>query len=302
MNNLESDHLPRLAFISSPFVVKSPASSSTNNNGHGSRGLRDSFTMMINISFHKEDVNESHTDKSMLSNNTTNKSDLELEEIQLNESPIRKPPTSSVKKDKRKQEEDEDFDIILSSPTSPNAISRHKEASDSKLEDDVHSKYGIGEDQLSEFFLSAQDGDVDSIIGILEHKNNHNIVNIKDENCYGQTALHYACWNGHFQLVKYLISKKAKINEQNDYKQTPLHEACYRGHVDIVKYLVDCGASISLKDKNEDTAINYATKRKKEVTNFTSENAFKEIVNYLEIHATMEKQQQEMNVCCCQIL
>ncbi|AKI80634.1 putative ankyrin repeat protein [Acanthamoeba polyphaga mimivirus] len=55
-------------------------------------------------------------------------------------------------------------------------------------------------------------------------------------------ALHSACNNGHYEIVKFLISKGAIIDN------SMLVIAAYQGHLDIVKYLVSNGVDISHHD------------------------------------------------------
>jgi len=55
-----------------------------------------------------------------------------------------------------------------------------------------------------------------------------------------------AAKNGNLDLVKVLITYRAKINNANPKKgYTPLHAAAYEGHLEIVKYLAEKGAYLN---------------------------------------------------------
>ena len=81
-------------------------------------------------------------------------------------------------------------------------------------------------------------------------------VNFHEPNDYGMTPLHRAASNGHFEIVKYLISKGANPDAQDDSGYTPIHYALLmkepiefrnydltiplhltKGHIEVVKYL-----------------------------------------------------------------
>ncbi len=88
-------------------------------------------------------------------------------------------------------------------------------------------------------------------------------VDTEAKNNLGSTALHYASRNGHLEIVKYLIEtcqvdREAKINEG----WTALHCATYEGHLEIVKYLIEtCYVDKDAKNNNGqspyDIAITY---------------------------------------------
>ena len=61
------------------------------------------------------------------------------------------------------------------------------------------------------------------------------------------TPLRAACFDGHFEIVKYLVDNKADIEIANRHGHTCLMIACYKGHTKIVKYLMDKGAKINRK-------------------------------------------------------
>ena len=60
-------------------------------------------------------------------------------------------------------------------------------------------------------------------------------VFVKDEK--NHTPLHYAAYQGHLEVVKYL--QRLDPLEQNFYRMTPFYYACQMGHLDITKYFID---------------------------------------------------------------
>ena len=112
------------------------------------------------------------------------------------------------------------------------------------------------------------------------------------------TALHFACQEGHYQCVDYLIERGADVNSQNIYdqtplhlasapqfnvsmehlekcceiliqahamkesenfaKQTPLHVAAHHGRTPLLKLLLDMGSNIDAADCIGDTALHLA--------------------------------------------
>ena len=74
---------------------------------------------------------------------------------------------------------------------------------------------------------------------------------IKDKN----KALMWAVYNGHLEVVKYLVENGANING-NEYSM--LIETSDNGYLDIVKYLVENGANINA---NNNQALRLATNR-----------------------------------------
>ena len=81
-----------------------------------------------------------------------------------------------------------------------------------------------------------------------------------------QTPLHYACQEGHIQMVKYLISKDANVNEKDKKEMTPLHCAAFAGILDIVKVLIYNGADPYARNSFKQTPYDIADKD--EIRNF----------------------------------
>ena len=63
--------------------------------------------------------------------------------------------------------------------------------------------------------------------------------------------------------MKLLLSdERVDINKANNDGWTPFYIACYNGHIDIVKYLLMCGREIDINKKDHEgkTALDIARK------------------------------------------
>lgn len=52
------------------------------------------------------------------------------------------------------------------------------------------------------------------------------------------TPLHFAAAQGNYELVEYLLEKKAKVLSKDKYKRSPLVHACKNGHVKVASLLL----------------------------------------------------------------
>ena len=77
-----------------------------------------------------------------------------------------------------------------------------------------------------------------------------NIMKINERNFLFDTPLHIACRHGQYEVVKFLLHKRAQVNVVSDSMQkiTPLHEAMYSGHFDCAELLIQNGANANAKD------------------------------------------------------
>ncbi|KAK7895539.1 hypothetical protein WMY93_020864 [Mugilogobius chulae] len=87
------------------------------------------------------------------------------------------------------------------------------------------------------------------------------LVTVEDVNrileC-GRMPLHVAADFGQDEVVKYLLSKGAKVNAQDKHGITPLLAACYEEHVSCVKILLAEGADKTLKGPDGKNAFESA--------------------------------------------
>lgn len=100
----------------------------------------------------------------------------------------------------------------------------------------------------------------------------------------GNTVLHYCSANGLLKLVQHFstilepIAESKLINHQNKEGSTPLHWAAYNGHLDVVKFLVEAKADMWLKNAAGHLAMFEAERAdKNEVVTYLLEAGGKEV-------------------------
>lgn len=91
---------------------------------------------------------------------------------------------------------------------------------------------------------AAERGELDSVRALLE--SDPQLLNVIDQG--GYTPLHKAAYNGHVEIVEYLISKGADLNARSNSGSTPLHGAAFHGHPEAVRTLIEKGAEIDIKN------------------------------------------------------
>lgn len=85
----------------------------------------------------------------------------------------------------------------------------------------------------------------------------HNVdINQQLEN--QETVLTLASYHGYPDMVKYLLSKEAKIDTRNKWNNTALSNASMKGHTNIVAMLLKGGADINEKCNDGKTPLHYA--------------------------------------------
>ncbi len=60
------------------------------------------------------------------------------------------------------------------------------------------------------------------------------------------TPLRAACFEGHLEVVRYLLEHGASPDISNHFNNTCLMIAAYKGHLDVVKFLLEKGVNPNL--------------------------------------------------------
>jgi len=77
-------------------------------------------------------------------------------------------------------------------------------------------------------------------------------------NMPGWTPLIYAAFNGHHEVVRYLLAQGAQIDAQAENGFTALIAAARGGHEETIKLLLKQGANPNLKSDQGETAMDFA--------------------------------------------
>ena len=96
-------------------------------------------------------------------------------------------------------------------------------------------------------------GDVDVFTEVLLA--NLEVIDGKDEEYFGQTALQGASILGHTAIVQVLLDYGALADTKDYHNQTALIRASYRDHTAIVELLLDHGALVDAQDNHGYTAL-----------------------------------------------
>ncbi|KAF7236669.1 hypothetical protein EYD10_16617 [Varanus komodoensis] len=70
------------------------------------------------------------------------------------------------------------------------------------------------------------------------------------------TPLRAACFDGHLEIVRYLVGEKgADLEVANRHGHTCLMISCYKGHSEIARYLLERGANVNRRSVKGNTAL-----------------------------------------------
>ena len=98
---------------------------------------------------------------------------------------------------------------------------------------------------------ACREGDLDQLRALVEQ----NGSDLDARDTYGRTAMHWACEEGHLEVLQYLIESGADIRIPDGVARTPMHWACFGGHLDCVRYLRKNGAHINAIDCEQKTPL-----------------------------------------------
>ncbi|EDQ84452.1 uncharacterized protein MONBRDRAFT_30228 [Monosiga brevicollis MX1] len=75
------------------------------------------------------------------------------------------------------------------------------------------------------------------------------------KNLDGHTALHWACFNDHVEVVEMLLKHGADAKAKTNFGWTPLHWACREGRVEVVEMLLEHGVDTDAKTDDGQTPL-----------------------------------------------
>ena len=104
----------------------------------------------------------------------------------------------------------------------------------------------------------VQGGNVRGVADLLSKKTE--LTNSPLDDKSGTRAIHIACKNGDRDMIRELMKRNCFLNQKDSKGCTALMLAAAAGHDKIVKLIVDSGADVRMKDRNDDTALEYAEK------------------------------------------
>ena len=90
----------------------------------------------------------------------------------------------------------------------------------------------------------------DQLRGAAEYGRTERVVRLlgegadpNDQDQYGWTAVHIACYTNNHQILSILLEhKNIDVNVRTNINDTPLHVACGHGSLKCADALVECGA------------------------------------------------------------
>ena len=80
-------------------------------------------------------------------------------------------------------------------------------------------------------------------------------IDFRDPKSHGQTALHYACYNGHLGVVKLLVEHGASLKATDKMGMTPFFKAAGAESLDIIKYMEEKGSDIDVVTEDGRTIL-----------------------------------------------
>ncbi|XP_063651561.1 ankyrin repeat domain-containing protein 30B [Pan troglodytes] len=83
-------------------------------------------------------------------------------------------------------------------------------------------------------------------------------VNLNKRDMKKRTALHWACVNGHAEVVTFLVDRKCQLNVPDGEGRTPLMKALQCEREACANILIDAGADLNYVDVYGNTALHYA--------------------------------------------
>ena len=115
---------------------------------------------------------------------------------------------------------------------------------------------GLSEAEVGDLFLKAGQSGVLDVLRELHEARGPAILGETDED--GYTALHRASYNGHVDIVEYLIGAGARVDARTADGWQPLHCACRWNKVGVASLLLQNGASVNAQTDGGQTPLHLA--------------------------------------------
>jgi len=109
---------------------------------------------------------------------------------------------------------------------------------------------------MSDLEWSIKNGDIDAVRETVEKES----VDVNQEISNGRYPLHFAADYGQYEVLKYLIEKKADVNVIDKHGISPLLAAIWEGHTKCVELLLANGANKTGKTPTGQNYIEVAEK------------------------------------------
>ncbi|KAK3602636.1 hypothetical protein CHS0354_034226 [Potamilus streckersoni] len=102
------------------------------------------------------------------------------------------------------------------------------------------------------FIKSARENEYETLEKMIVFFKEHPAFISSRESKTGNTALHWACRLGHFEIVRLLLENGANIDLKNNFKSTPISLAIEGLHRRLCQYLIEWGCDVHCKNvKNQ---------------------------------------------------
>jgi len=66
-----------------------------------------------------------------------------------------------------------------------------------------------------------------------------------------RSALHFACSEGHYEIVSILIESSCDINSSDSHGKTPLYYSTENGYYEVIELLIQNHCDINVVDEND---------------------------------------------------
>ena len=118
----------------------------------------------------------------------------------------------------------------------------------------LHSFIEINEALVTRFLLAADNGDVSSVVDILDAE-----VPVDSVGMHGWTALKYAAARNRPDVTRVLLQRGADVNERSGgLGMTALHIASRHNSIDAIRVMMQHGASATVRNNDGETPIDIA--------------------------------------------